>query len=86
MLTPIDDRVLSAVAKLNNNDDFKVFIEYLKLEKINLVLKSIVRKDDVECRWVQGAAQVVGELIVEIEVARNRFNMLQNKQNKGKMI
>jgi len=84
MLTLIQGDVLTAIVRQSHSADFKVFINFLKEEEKTLALKSIKRKNETECKWLQGAAQIISELINEIEVVSDRFNKLQEKAKKGK--
>lgn len=57
-----DQRLLMAIARLNNNSDFRMFREYLQEVPTRISNKLKASKDDHEIHWDQGAMQVIDDL------------------------
>jgi len=77
MLKGIGVDEIKGLVALTYNRDFQSYIKRLKEQEVFLSINSTKRKDDIECRWFQGAAQVVGELIDEIEKAKNQLTRIE---------
>lgn len=68
-------RVLSDLHEINNNK--KYFMEWLKSECKRLERLNRSERDELQFRWRQGAVQVLGVMIAEIERAKETFKTLQ---------
>ena len=51
-----------AVFRLSNNQDFKTFHEWLKLEKVRLSEENITAQD-LKLKWNQGAIQALSDIL-----------------------
>lgn len=63
-------RVIQAFASLEGNTDFEAVREYLNDCLKQLRTDGIFLKDDVQCRWNQGAQQFLVELLEKMSNAR----------------
>lgn len=70
MLKQSPDRVISALASLEGNADFEVFVGWLEESQAELQAESRHTKDEVVLRWQQGASQTLDDLMRKIRSAR----------------
>ena len=69
MITRPSTDVLECLSRLRNNKDFQFLSSYLKDEELRLYVQSSKESDDVICRWKQGAAQFIAELLDYVDTA-----------------
>jgi hypothetical protein len=69
VLTKPSNKVLSAIASLQNDQNFSVIRDWLTESLESLYVNGSTTKDDVVVRWNQGAAQVVRDLLEKCESA-----------------
>lgn len=74
MLTKPSIRVLSALSALEGHPDFVVITEWLKASLQQLHSDSSRVQDDVLVRWNQGASQVLEDLLMKAQSARDVLN------------
>jgi len=65
-----DQRVLSALAALQQNDDWPVVMDWLKESYLADANALLLTKDEVQTRWLQGSLQTLGNIIDLGERAR----------------
>lgn len=70
MLSKPNQKVLSALASLQGNQDFSTVQEWLCQSLDDLYANGATAKDDVIVRWHQGAAQAVRELLDKAATAQ----------------
>lgn len=63
MLSRPSNQVIAALASLQGNPSFETVKGWLDESLQNLYTDGAMTKDEVLCRWQQGAAQAVAELI-----------------------
>lgn len=63
MLTRPSNQVIAALATLQGNSSFETIREWLEESLQNLYVDGSMTKDEVLCRWQQGAAQAVAEFL-----------------------
>lgn len=69
MLSKPSTQVISALASLQGNASFETVRGWLEDSLQNLYADSARTKDEVLCRWQQGAAQAVAELLEKTKEA-----------------
>lgn len=70
MLKRPDRQVLVALASLEGNPQFETVKTWLNESLQDLYRDSTMTKDEVLCRWSQGAAQAVAEFIKTSETSQ----------------
>jgi hypothetical protein len=70
MLNKPDQRVLSALAALEDDHNFSAVLEWMEGSLSELDAATRTTKDEVLTRWNQGAAQVLADLIGTTRSAR----------------
>ena len=70
MLNKPDQRVLSALAALEDDHNFSVVLEWLESSLGELDAATRTTKDEVLTRWSQGAAQCLADLVGTSRSAR----------------
>ena len=63
MLVKPSQQVLSALAALEGNTNFQTILTWLEQSRQDLYATSSITKDEVSCRWQQGAAQAVDDFL-----------------------
>ena len=63
MLARPSNQVIAALAQLQGNASFETVVGWLEESLQNLYADSARTKDEVLCRWQQGAAQAVADLL-----------------------
>jgi hypothetical protein len=66
-----NEKVLNALASLEGNPDYEVVRGWLHSSLLDLYVNSTRTRDDVLSRWLQGAAQVVAEMLEHSNNARD---------------
>jgi hypothetical protein len=80
-LPKIEDQVLlMAIARLNNNTDFRMFRAYLDNAPALIAARMKSSKDDHELHWDQGAIQTIDDLE---ETFSNAYQWAQDIYNLG---
>ena len=74
MLNKPDQRVLSALAALEDDHNFSVVLEWLESSLGELDVATRTTKDEVLTRWNQGASQALAELVGAAKNARSAMN------------
>lgn len=69
MLTKPSHQVIAALASLQGNASFETVKGWLEESLQNLYVDGARTKDEVLCRWQQGAAQAVADLLAKAEDA-----------------
>jgi hypothetical protein len=70
MLNKPDQRVLSALAALEDDHNFSAVLEWLESSLGELDAATRTTKDEVLTRWNQGAAQCLADLVGTARSAR----------------
>lgn len=70
MLAKTDPKVLGALARLANDQDFLVVKEWLEASRDGLYAQVTRTRDDVLVRWYQGMAQAIEDLLDHAESAQ----------------
>lgn len=70
MLSRPSTKVITALARLEGNNDFEVIREWLKESLQDLYGTCTATKDETLVRWQQGAAQTVADFLSRAEEAR----------------
>jgi hypothetical protein len=70
MLNKPDQRVLMALAALEDDHNFKSVLEWFESSLDELDVSTRSTKDDVLTRWNQGATQVLADLVGTARSAR----------------
>jgi hypothetical protein len=65
MLTKPTPKVLAALTSLQGHPDFETIRAWLEESRQTLYADASRTKDDVLCRWQQGAAQAVDEFLTK---------------------
>lgn len=63
MLNRPSNQVIAALASLQGNTSFETIKSWLEDSLQNLYTDGAVTKDEVLCRWQQGAAQAVADFL-----------------------
>jgi len=63
MLQKPSIQVLNALASLKGNNQFEAILQWMEASLQDLYRDSANTKDEVLCRWQQGAAQAVSEIL-----------------------
>lgn len=74
MLLRPSAKVLSALASLETDANFQVVLAWLSESRQDLSDTSCATRDEVLCRWQQGAVQAVGDLLDTAKTARASLN------------
>jgi hypothetical protein len=70
MLKQADQKILSALASLRGDNNFETVCAWLRDSLQDLQSESTKTRDDVLCRWLQGGAQAVEELLHKADNAQ----------------
>mgnify|MGYP006283711045 CR=1 FL=1 len=70
MLNHPDKRILQALAALESDTDFEVVKAWLYASLNQMYIDGSYAKEDHQSRWLQGAQQVLAELLDKCEHAR----------------
>lgn len=70
MVLQSPDRVVAALASLEGNAEFEVFLSWLEESLDELRGMSCYTKDEVVVRWQQGACQALTDLVRTARMAR----------------
>ena len=70
MLVHPSKRVIQALATLQSDADFKEVLAWLNESLTQIDRDCRVTKDEVQTRWLQGAGQVIGDLLSRSANAR----------------
>jgi len=65
MIQP-DQRTEVAIKSLRNNPDFKMVVDWLVDNKVDVEKVNRIQKDDVLVRWGQGTAQALEFIITNL--------------------
>lgn len=71
MLAKADMRLLSSLASLETNEEFRLVIEWLNTSLAELHYATPAIKDEVLLRWQQGASQMLQEFLSTAKAARS---------------
>ena len=71
----MDKEILGAVSRLKGNTDFNKLTKHLE-ERYMGKLKLSVTPDDVACRWQQGGAKELEELLRNIDTCEGQLEKL----------
>ena len=64
-------RVLAALSSLDGNSEFEEVCKWLEGSLAELHTQTAYTKDEVQTRWMQGATQVLDELLTKKRTARD---------------
>jgi hypothetical protein len=70
MLNKPDQRVLSALAALEDDHNFSVVLEWMESSLGELDAANRTTKDEILSRWGQGAAQTLADIVGTARSAR----------------
>lgn len=70
-------QVLNALASLKGNNQFETILEWMEASRQDLYRNSVSTKDEVLCRWQQGAAQAVSEFLEKSKDAEEVIRKLR---------
>lgn len=71
MLAKPDRAILNALMALEADSNFQTVLTWMKSSQLTLLIDSAQTKDEVLCRWQQGAAQATGDFIDKVQSARS---------------
>lgn len=71
MLQKPTQQVLAALSSLKGNPDFETVLAWLEDSRQTLYADACMTKDEVLCRWQQGAAQAVNEFLKKSNEAQD---------------
>lgn len=71
MLNKPSPQVLAALASLQGTPDFETVLAWLSDSRQTLYADACRTKEDVLCRWQQGAAQAVDEFLNKVNTAQD---------------
>lgn len=74
MLHKPDARVLSALAALEGDHNFKTILEWMEVSLAEIDRDTRTTKDEVLTRWSQGASQALAEFVGATKNARSAMN------------
>jgi hypothetical protein len=77
MLQKPSIQVLNALASLKGNNQFETILEWMEASRQDLYRDSVNTKDEVLCRWKQGAAQAVSEFLEKSKDAEEVIRKLR---------
>jgi predicted ATP-binding protein involved in virulence len=63
-------RLIQSLANLDNDNDFKEVLDWMKRSLQQIQHDSLNTKDEVQTRWYQGAGQAIDEFLVKATQAR----------------
>lgn len=69
--------MLSALSTLSGHPDFEVVCDWLGKSLVNIRETTDTTKDEVMVRWQQGASQVLSELLMKKDEARDTLRKLK---------
>mgnify|MGYP003643052826 CR=1 FL=1 len=77
MLQKPSIQVLNALASLKGNNQFETILQWMEASLQDLYRDSSNTKDEVLCRWQQGAAQAVSEILEKSKDAEEVIRKLR---------
>jgi hypothetical protein len=77
-----DDKVLSALAALQNDRDWIIVKEWIELSARNKTTSLTFAKDEVTARWMQGAVQELNEML---RVSNEAMSVMHRKRSTEQM-
>jgi hypothetical protein len=83
MLTKPDVRVVKALVGLENNPDWEIARTWLKGNRSFLQERMSEERDETTVRWIQGALQLLGDLFLTQDQARETLNKYKQSESRG---
>ncbi len=83
MLSKPDVRIAKALAGLGNNPDWEMTRKWLKGNVNLLQHRMSEERDETTIRWIQGALQLLGDLFVAQDQARETLNKYRQGEPRG---
>lgn len=77
MLLKTPNRVISALASLDGNNDFEEVCRWLEESLSDIRLSNDTTRDEVQTRWHQGGSQVLAELLEKKRTARDTLHKMK---------
>jgi hypothetical protein len=73
----LNRRQVQALAALKMNEDFTIFVEWLRLSRDQEREALTTHKDDILLRWSQAKTQLLNDQLNTIEKARETFKRMK---------